>query len=79
MGHNINSFSSVGPFNCVGKRLALCLVRQVLASTVWHYGFKFATGEKGLEIHDKAVNQLILKAGPLYCEFEPRSGNSYRN
>lgn len=63
---------NVGPYNCVGKRLALCLVRQVLASTVWYYDFNFAPGETGNDIHEKAVNQMILKAGPLSCTFSLR-------
>ncbi|KAH8898737.1 cytochrome P450 [Thozetella sp. PMI_491] len=62
----------IGSFNCVGKRLALCLVRNVLASTVWHYDFAFAAGETGEDIHSKAINQLILKAGPLQCIFSKR-------
>ncbi|KAH8883039.1 cytochrome P450 [Thozetella sp. PMI_491] len=62
----------IGSFNCVGKRLALCLIRHMLASTVWRYDFQFAPGETGKEIHEKARNQLILKAGPLHCVFSKR-------
>jgi hypothetical protein len=67
---------NVGPYNCVGRHIALRLIRLLLANTLWHYEFKFAPGEHGVDIHEKAVNQLILKAGPLYCVFEKRDAES---
>jgi cytochrome P450 len=64
----------VGPYNCVGKRLALRFVRLVLASTLRAYDVEFAAGEDGRAVHDEAVNRLILKPGPLWCVFKTRAG-----
>lgn len=63
----------VGPYGCVGKRLALRFVRLVLASTLRAYDVEFAAGEDGRALHDEAVNRLILKPGPLWCVFKKRA------
>ncbi|RFU25190.1 hypothetical protein B7463_g11145, partial [Scytalidium lignicola] len=62
----------VGPYNCVGKRMALLVLRLVLAYTILNYDFEFAPGEDGTRIHKDAFNQLILKAGKLECVFKRR-------
>ncbi|KAK5991698.1 Cytochrome P450 monooxygenase orf5 [Cladobotryum mycophilum] len=62
----------LGPFNCVGRRLALIVMRFALAYTVLNYDFEFAPGEDGTALHLQAANQLILKAGPLKCVFHKR-------
>lgn len=64
----------VGPYNCVGKRLALRFVRLVLASTLRAYDVEFAAGEDGRAVHDEAMNRLILRPGPLWCVFKKRTG-----
>lgn len=69
----MSTSSSLGPYNCVGRRLALLVVRFVLAYTVWNYDFEFAPGEDGVAIHRDAVNQLIIKAGHLNCVFHARN------
>ncbi|KAK0710627.1 cytochrome P450 [Lasiosphaeris hirsuta] len=61
-----------GPNNCVGKRLAMMVLRLVLAYTVYHSRFEFAPGEDGTAIFTKAKNNLILKAGPLNLVFTKR-------
>ncbi|KAK3356649.1 cytochrome P450 [Lasiosphaeria hispida] len=61
-----------GPNNCVGKRLAMMVLRLVLAYTVYDFRFEFARGEDGTAIHTKAKNNLILKAGPLNLVFTKR-------
>lgn len=63
----------LGPYNCVGRRLAMIVLRFTIAYTVWNYDFKFAPGEDGTSIHREMVNQAILKAGPLQCVFNKRS------
>jgi tryprostatin B 6-hydroxylase len=63
----------LGPNNCVGKRLAMIVLRFTIAYTVWNYDFQFAPGEDGTAIHQDAVNQLILKAGKLECVFRQRA------
>ncbi|KAL6898691.1 cytochrome P450 [Trichoderma evansii] len=63
----------VGPYNCVGRRLALIVLRFTIAYTVWNYDFKFAPGEDGTSIHRDMINQAILKAGALQCVFTERA------
>ena len=64
----------VGPYNCVGQRLARRFVRLALASTLWAYDVEFAPGEDGRAIHEQAINRLLLKPGPLWCVFKKRGG-----
>ncbi|KAK0641738.1 cytochrome P450 [Cercophora newfieldiana] len=61
-----------GPNNCVGKRLAMVVLRLVLSYTVYNYRFRFALGEDGLAIYGEAKDNLILKAGPLKVVFDKR-------
>lgn len=68
-----------GPYSCPGRRLAYAVILLVLANTVWHYDFTFAAGETGEDIHVKAKNQLILKAGPLWCNFTKRQQRKEQN
>ncbi|KAH8124571.1 hypothetical protein ACSS6W_007787 [Trichoderma asperelloides] len=63
----------LGPYNCVGKRLAMIVIRFTIAYTVWNYDFKFAPGEDGTSIHRDMINQAILKAGGLQCVFNKRA------
>ncbi|KAL7787138.1 cytochrome P450 [Trichoderma ceciliae] len=62
----------IGPYNCAGKKLAMVVLRFVIAYTVWHYEFQFAPGEDGTAIYRDAANQQILKAGKLQCIFRQR-------
>ncbi|KAK5651342.1 hypothetical protein OQA88_12575 [Cercophora sp. LCS_1] len=61
-----------GPNNCVGKRVAMVVLRLVLSYTVLNYRFEFAPGEDGSAIHREAKDNLILKAGPLNVVFSKR-------
>lgn len=61
-----------GPNNCVGKRLAMVVLRLVLSYTVYNYRFVFAPGEDGSAIYREAKDNLILKAGPLNVVFSKR-------
>lgn len=61
-----------GPNNCVGKRLAMMVLRLVLSYTVFHYEFEFAPGEDGADIYAKAKDNLVLTAGPLNLVFKKR-------
>ncbi|KAL7931819.1 cytochrome P450 [Trichoderma chlorosporum] len=63
----------LGPHSCAGKKLALLVLRFVLAYTVWYYDFEFAPGEDGTAIHRDSINGLILKAGKLECVFTQRT------
>ena len=62
-----------GPFSCVGKRLALMLIRLLIANTLWSYDFEFAPGEDGNDIFRKARNQLVVKPGKLNVVFTKRT------
>lgn len=63
---------SPGPNNCVGKRVAMMVLRLVLSYTVSNYRFEFAPGEDGSAIYTEAKDNLILKAGPLNMVFSKR-------
>lgn len=57
----------------MGKRLALVVLRLVIAYTVFYFDFEFAPGEDGTAINRDAVNQQILKAGKLHCVFRQKA------
>ena len=59
-----------GPWNCVGRRLALMLLRIIAAYTLWNFEFEFAPGEDGTALTRDLVNQIILKTGPLHLRFK---------
>ncbi|KAK4187949.1 Tryprostatin B 6-hydroxylase [Podospora australis] len=61
-----------GPNNCVGKRLAMNVLRLVLSYTVFHYEFEFAPGEDGTAIYARARDNLVIRAGPLNLVFKKR-------
>lgn len=63
----------LGPYNCVGKRQAMTVLRITIAYTVWNFDFNFAPGEDGTSIHRDMIDQGILKAGPLQCVFNKRA------
>ncbi|PTB63052.1 cytochrome P450 [Trichoderma citrinoviride] len=63
----------LGPHSCVGKRIALIVIRLVVAYTVWYYEYEFAPGEDGVAILRDSVNGQILKAGKLECVFRQRT------
>lgn len=67
--HSRRSPVITGTFNCVGKRVALIVLRMVLAYTVWHYDFEFAPGEDGKAFIRDSQNCLVLKVGPCQCMF----------
>ncbi|TID03657.1 Tryprostatin B 6-hydroxylase [Colletotrichum higginsianum] len=62
-----------GRFDCVGRRLALNVLRLTIAYTLWHYDFRFAPGEDGKRFEEEAKFQLIVKPADLHCVFTKRS------
>ncbi|KAL6855681.1 cytochrome P450 [Trichoderma novae-zelandiae] len=62
----------LGPYTCVGRRIALIVIRLVLAYTTWYYEFELAPGEDGAALHRDAADRQILKAGKLECVFTQR-------
>ncbi|CAM1510458.1 Fc.00g007930.m01.CDS01 [Cosmosporella sp. VM-42] len=65
---------SFGPFNCVGKRLAMMTLRMVLAYTVWFCDMEFAAGEDGTHVLAMSRDEIFLVPGPLFLVFKKRSG-----
>ncbi|KAK3998210.1 Tryprostatin B 6-hydroxylase [Cladorrhinum sp. PSN332] len=61
-----------GPNNCVGKRLAMNVLRLVIAYTVMNYRFEHAPGEDGTDVYAKMRDNLVLKPGPLMLVFVKR-------
>ncbi|KAI3392010.1 hypothetical protein diail_6337 [Diaporthe ilicicola] len=61
--------SCLGPFNCVGRRLALMVAKIVLSYTVTLYDFKYPDGQNASSFLSNCKNQLILKPGKLDCIF----------
>ncbi len=57
----------------MGKKVAILVLRMILAYTVWYYDFEFAPGEDGLAIHRDAIDASILKPGKLECVFTQRT------
>jgi cytochrome P450 family 628 len=70
--HPSNNLTPTGPYNCVGKQLALLEARMVLAHTVWNYEMEFAPGENGSRIINETIDIVILKAGQLDLVFRKR-------
>lgn len=62
----------LGAYSCPGKRLALMTAKMVLAYTVYYYDFGFAPGEDGSAILEDERDKVLLRAGPLECEFRRR-------
>ncbi|KAF6812374.1 L-ornithine-N5-monooxygenase [Colletotrichum musicola] len=62
-----------GRFDCVGRRLALNVLRLTIAYTLWSYDFEFAPGEDGRTFENEAKFQLIVKPAKLECVFRKRT------
>ncbi|KAF4817324.1 Cytochrome P450 monooxygenase FCK2 [Colletotrichum tropicale] len=67
-----------GRFDCVGKRLAMNVIRMTVAYTLWNYDFEVAPGEDAERLHRESKFQLIVKPGSLNCVFKkrPEAGSS---
>lgn len=63
---------AAGPYNCVGRQLALMELRFLLAYTVWNYEFAYAPGETGRRMEEESVDLVILSAGKLDVSFKKR-------
>ncbi|TEA18151.1 Cytochrome P450 monooxygenase orf5 [Colletotrichum sidae] len=65
-----------GRFDCVGRRLALNVLRLTIAYTLWNYDFRLAPGTDGTTIEKDARFQLIVKPGKLECVFNRREAEA---
>jgi hypothetical protein len=62
-----------GRWSCAGKKIAMMLMRFVVAYTITEYDFEFAPGEDGTAIGRDQVNLTLLKPGKLNLSFKKRS------
>ena len=56
---------SLGPFNCVGKNLALAELRTLTAKLVLEFDVCFAPGEDGTRLLTKTQDHFTLDLGDL--------------
>ncbi|KAI6778342.1 uncharacterized protein J7T54_003349 [Emericellopsis cladophorae] len=65
---------SLGPMNCVGKRLALANIRVTLASFVMRYNLSFPPTQSDSEalFEDGLYEHFSLQSGPLMLSLEKR-------
>ncbi|KAL6896980.1 cytochrome P450 [Trichoderma evansii] len=63
---------STGPYGCIGKRMALMDMRQVIARLVWTFDFDFAPGEDSVAYEKNAVDAFILAFGDVNMTFRRR-------
>ena len=59
--------------SCVGKRLAMMVLRLVISYTVFHFHLEFAPSEDGAAIYKEVKNHVILKAGSLMLTLKRRT------
>ncbi|KAL2069223.1 hypothetical protein VTL71DRAFT_15561 [Oculimacula yallundae] len=59
---------SLGPMNCVGKRLALANIRVTVASFVMRYNMSFPPGQVDpqADFEDRLYEHFSMQSGPLY-------------
>ncbi|EHK23948.1 uncharacterized protein TRIVIDRAFT_147960 [Trichoderma virens Gv29-8] len=69
-----NAFApfSTGPYGCIGKRLALMDIRQMIARLVWVFDFSFAPGEDGASFERNAIDAFMMTFGELRLTLRPR-------
>lgn len=63
---------SVGPYGCIGKRLALMDIRQMIARLVWTFDIAFAPGEDGASFERDAMDAFMMTFGELRLTLKPR-------
>lgn len=67
---------SLGPYNCIGKPLAMMNVRVTLARIILRYDLRFAPDcvNPQVEFEENMRDHFTLEPGPLYLRLEKRSG-----
>ena len=58
--------------SCIGKNLALMILRIITASLVHHFDIDFAPGESKTAILDESYNTVTNNPGPLRLVFKER-------
>ncbi|KAL2832090.1 cytochrome P450 [Aspergillus cavernicola] len=64
---------SLGPFNCIGRPLALMNLRTTVARLIMEFDVKFAPGEDGTRFREDAKDNFVFSHGELNLVFRPRS------
>ncbi|KAF2446026.1 L-ornithine-N5-monooxygenase [Karstenula rhodostoma CBS 690.94] len=64
---------SIGPSGCIGRLLALHIVRTTLARIVTTFDISFAPGEDGGNFESKARERFTIGFGDLMISFKPRA------
>ncbi|KAK4225971.1 hypothetical protein QBC38DRAFT_249076 [Podospora fimiseda] len=63
---------TIGPYNCIGKPLALMNIRSVISKLVCNFDISFAPGEDGSKVETEAVDHFVLGLGPLKLVLKQR-------
>lgn len=65
-----------GPYNCIGKHLALMEARVMIAKMVLNFDISFAEGEgdagNGTALFEDSKENFTMTLGDLYLKFEKR-------
>lgn len=64
--------NDLGPYNCIGKPLALLNMRNTLSRLILNFDFEFAPGHSRTEFEDKMKDRFVLYPGDLYLTFSKR-------
>ncbi|KAK4165553.1 cytochrome P450 [Cladorrhinum sp. PSN259] len=64
---------TIGPYNCIGKPLALMNIRSVISKLVCNFDIDFAPGEDGSRVEKEAVDNFIVRIGPVDLTFKTRA------
>ena len=65
--------TSLGPYWCIGKPLALPTLRNTLVRLVTMFDFEFAPGEDGTAFEGKAKDRFTMGYEDLQILFRKRS------
>jgi tryprostatin B 6-hydroxylase len=65
---------SIGPYNCIGKPLAMMNIRVTLAEVVMRYELSFASDRLDpiAEFEEGMSDHFTLQPGPLYLHLKKR-------
>ncbi|KAL4895626.1 cytochrome P450 [Aspergillus ambiguus] len=63
---------TLGPYNCIGKPLAMLNLRTTVARMVMEFDMRLAPGEDGKKFLGEAQDNFVLYMGELRLVFEPR-------
>ncbi|KAL7929595.1 cytochrome P450 [Trichoderma chlorosporum] len=56
---------SLGPYGCIGKRLALMDIHQMISRLVWTFDISFVPGEDGASFERDAIDAFMMTYGEL--------------